>query len=97
MNFRMLKKKKNGNMKSSFIEKYLAVDQRSNGQIPSSIGGHDKAQKRPNPVVVERGDEHCSSTACTKDVGPCSLVQLVIYIVYVTEKLNSNLKKKKKL
>lgn len=56
----------------------------SNGQIPSSVSGHSKAKERPNPVVVERGNEHCGRTTSSEYVRPCPLVQIVIYIIYIT-------------
>jgi len=55
-----------------------------NGQIPSSVGGHAKTKEGPYPVVVEWWDEHCGGTASSKYVGPSPLVQVVIYVVYIT-------------
>lgn len=64
-------------------EGYLTVNQGSNGQIPGRIGGHTKTKKRPNPVIVERRNEDSCGTASSEDVGPCPLVQSVIYVVYI--------------
>lgn len=63
---------------------YLPIDKRSNGHIPSRVSGHAKAKKRPKTIVMERGDEHSCSTACSEYVCPCAFVQMVIDIVYVT-------------
>lgn len=32
---------------------YLAMDKGSDGQVPSSVGGHSQPKEGPNPVVVE--------------------------------------------
>ena len=37
---------------------YLAMEKGSNGEVPRRLGGHDNAQEWPDPVVVERRDEH---------------------------------------
>jgi len=52
----------------------LSMDQGSNCHIPCGIRGHHKAQEWPNSVVVKWGNEDSCCTACTKDVGPGSLV-----------------------
>lgn len=73
---------------------YLAMDQGCNSKIPSSIRSHYEAKERPDPIVMERRDEHSCSTTSSKDVGPCPLVKVIIYVVNVTakaEKLYTNL------
>lgn len=55
-----------------------------NGHIPGGVSGHAKTKKRPNSVVVERGYEDSGSTTSSKYVGPCPLVQMIIYVVYIT-------------
>lgn len=60
------------------------MEKGSYGHIPCSVSGHNKAQEWPDSVIVERRDEDCCCTTGTKDVSPCSLVQIVIYVVYVT-------------
>lgn len=67
---------------------YLAMNKSSCGHVPSRIGGHPKTNKRPNPIVVERGNEHCCSTASSKNIGPSSLIQTVIDIVNITVHLS---------
>lgn len=64
---------------------YLAMGKGSYGHIPCSVSGHHEAQEWPDSVVVERRDEDRCCTACPKDVSPSSLVQIVVYVVYVTE------------
>lgn len=64
------------------------MDKGSNGHIPSSIGSHHEAKERPNSVIVERGYEDSGSAASAKDIGPSSLVQIVVYVIYVTAKPN---------
>ena len=54
-----------------------------NGEVPSSVSGHQESKKRPNPVVVEGRDEDCGCTTCPKYVCPCPLIQIVIYVIYV--------------
>lgn len=53
---------------------YLAINNGSNGQIPSSVGGHSQPKEGPNSVVVEGGYEHSGGTASSKDISPCPLV-----------------------
>lgn len=65
----------------------LAMNQCGDGQIPSGVSGHSKAQEGPNPVVVEGGYEHCGGTTSSEYVRPCPLVQIVIYVIYVTAQL----------
>ena len=62
---------------------YLAMEEGGNGEVPCSVCGHHQAKEGPNSVVVEGWDEDCSCTACTKDICPGSLVQPIIYVVYV--------------
>ena len=62
---------------------YLAVDEGGDGEVPRRVGGHDKAEEGPDPVVVERRDEHRRSAAGAEDVRPRPLVQLVVDVVDV--------------
>jgi len=62
---------------------YLAVDEGRDGEVPRRVGGHDEAQERPDPVVVERRDEHRRGAAGAEDVRPRPLVQLVVDVVDV--------------
>lgn len=55
-----------------------------NGHVPSSVGGHAKAKKRPNTVVMEGGYKYGGCAASSKYVRPCPLVQMVIDVVYIT-------------
>ena len=55
-----------------------------NSQVPSSVSGHSKSQKRPNTVIVKRRYEHRGGTASSKDISPSSFIQVVIYVVDVT-------------
>lgn len=55
-----------------------------NGQIPSCVRGHAKANEGPYPVVVEWGYEHCGGTTSSENISPSPFVQVVIYVVYVT-------------
>lgn len=64
------------------------MDKGSNGHIPSSIGCHHEAKEGPNSVIVERRYEDSGSTASAKDISPSSLVQIVVYVIYVTAKPN---------
>lgn len=63
------------------------MDKGSDGQIPSGVSGHTKAQEGPNPVVVERRYEHCRRTASSEYVRPCPLIQFVIYVIYITAQI----------
>lgn len=54
------------------------------GEVPGRVCRHAKAKKRPDPIVVKRWYENCSSTASSKNVGPCSLVQMVVDVIYIT-------------
>ena len=73
----------------------LAINKGCNGQVPSCVRGHAKAKERPNPVVVEWGYEHCGGTACSENVSPSPLVQVIIYVVYVTAYPKNSLSPKK--
>lgn len=64
---------------------YLAVEKGGNGEIPGGVSGHEEAEEGPHPIIVEGWDEHCRRTARPKYVRPSPLVQVVVYIVYVTE------------
>lgn len=55
-----------------------------NGHIPGGVSGHAKTKKRPNSVVVERRNEHRGCAACSKYICPCPFVQMVVYVVYIT-------------
>ena len=61
----------------------LAVDERGDGEVPCGVGGHAQAQEGPDPVVVERRDEHRGGAAGAEDVGPRPLVQPVVDVVDV--------------
>ena len=61
------------------------MDKGSNGEIPSSVGGHNEAQEWPNSVIMEGGDEDSCSTASSKDISPSPLVKIVVYVVDVTK------------
>lgn len=63
---------------------YLSMNKGSDGQIPSSVGGHSQPKEGPNPVVVEWRYEHSGGTASSKDICPCPLVQMVVNVVYIT-------------
>ena len=54
-----------------------------NGEVPSSVSGHQQSKKRPDPVVVEGRNEYCGCTTCSKYVCPCPLVQVIIYVIYI--------------
>ena len=62
---------------------HLAVRDGGDGEVPCSVGGHEEADERPDPVVVEGGDEHGGGAAGAEDVGPRPLVQLVVDVVDV--------------
>jgi hypothetical protein len=64
-------------------ERYLAMDDGGDGEVPRRVGCHDESQERPDPVVVEGGDEHGGGAARAEDVGPRPLVQLVVDVVDV--------------
>jgi len=54
-----------------------------NGEVPRGVGGHEEAEERPDPVVVEGGDEHGGGAAGAEDVRPRPLVVLVVDVVDV--------------
>lgn len=60
------------------------MDKGSNGEIPCSVSSHNKAQERPNSVIMEWWDEDSCCTASAKDISPSSLVKIVVYVVYIT-------------
>lgn len=59
------------------------MKKRGNGEIPSSVSGHDQAKKGPNSVVVERRDEDGGGATRSEYVSPCPLVQIVIYVINI--------------
>ena len=59
------------------------MDEGGDGEVPGSVGGHDEAEDRPDPVVVEGRDEHRGGAASSEDVGPRPLVQPVVDVVDV--------------
>lgn len=61
------------------------MDKGGYSQIPCSVTGHEKAQEWPDSVIVERRDKDCCRTASSKDVSPSSFVEVVVYVVDVTE------------
>lgn len=63
---------------------YLAMNEGCDRHIPGSVGSHTKSKERPNPIVVEGRYEYCGSTTSPKYVCPCPLVQMIIYVVYIT-------------
>lgn len=54
-----------------------------NGEVPSSVGGHQESKERPDSVVVEGRNEDCGCTTSSEYVCPCPLVQIIIYVIYV--------------
>jgi hypothetical protein len=50
------------------------MEKRGDGEVPSGVGGHAKAEERPNPVIVERWYENGRGTASPKYISPCPLV-----------------------
>lgn len=62
----------------------LTVDKSRNGKVPSGVSGHAKTEKGPYPVVVKRWNKYCGCTTRSEYVSPRPLVQLVVYIIYVT-------------
>ena len=64
---------------------YLAVDKSGDGHVPSSVSGHPKPQKGPKPVVMERRDENSGSTTSSKNISPCSLVQMIIDVINIAD------------
>ena len=60
-----------------------------NGEIPSSVGGHEQAKKGPNSVVVKGRNKHSGGTACSKYVCPSPLVQVIIYVIYIAANTNN--------
>lgn len=61
----------------------LAVDEGGDGEVPGGVGGHAEAKEGPHPVVMEGWDEHCRRAAGAEDIGPCSLVEPIVYVVYI--------------
>lgn len=59
------------------------------GEVPGGEGGHAEAEEGPNPVVVEGGDEHRGGAARPEDVRPRPLVQPVVYVVYVADRIRT--------
>lgn len=53
------------------------------GEVPSCVSGHYKAKERPDSVVVKGRNEDSCSTAGSEYVSPSSLVQIIIYVIYV--------------
>lgn len=64
---------------------YLAVDKGGDGHVPSSVSGHPKPQKGPNPVVMERRDENSCCTTSSKNISPCSLVQMIVDVINIAD------------
>ena len=59
------------------------MDDGGNGEVPCGVGGHEEAEEGPDPVVVERRDEHRRGAAGAEDVRPRPLVVLVVDVVDV--------------
>ena len=59
------------------------MEERGNGEIPCSVGGHYKAKKWPDSVIVKWRNKDCGCTTSPKDVSPSPLVQVIIYVIYV--------------
>lgn len=75
---------KNKLCRSGMLDSFhLTVDEGGDGEVPSRVGSHYQAEERPDSVVVVGGDEHCCCAACSEDIRPGSLVQLVVDVVYV--------------
>ena len=53
------------------------------GEVPSSVSGHDKTEERPNTVIVERWYEDGRGTTSTKYIRPSPLVQSIVYVIYI--------------
>ena len=64
-------------------EFYLAMEEGGNGKIPCSVGGHHKAKKWPDSVVVKWRNKDCGCTTSPKDVSPSPFVKMIIYVIYV--------------
>ena len=60
------------------------MDEGGDGEIPGGVGSHAEAQKRPDAVVVEGGNEHGGGATGPEDVRPRPLVQPVVDVVDVT-------------
>lgn len=70
------------------VKLYLAMYEGGNGKIPRSVGGHAQSKEWPYPVIVEWRYEHRRGTTSTKYVCPRSLIEMIIYVVYVTARNN---------
>lgn len=53
---------------------YLAMEKCGDCEVPGGVGGHAKAEERPNTVIVERWYENGRGTTSTKYISPCPLV-----------------------
>jgi len=62
------------------------VEERGNSEVPSSVSGHEEAKRGPDSVVVEGRDKYSGGTACSKDISPSPLIQIIIYVIYVAAK-----------
>ena len=62
---------------------HLAVCDGGDGEVPCGVGSHEEAEERPDPVVVEGGDEDRGGAAGAEDVRPRPLVILVVDVVDV--------------
>ena len=60
------------------------MDNGGDGQVPCGVSGHTQAEKWPNPVIMERRYKNSGCTTCTEYVSPCSLVQVIVYVINVT-------------
>lgn len=67
-----------------------------NGEVPSSVSGHQKTKKGPDSVVPKGRNEHSSGTASPKDVRPSSLVQVIIYVINITAYQKKKRKERKR-
>ena len=46
--------------------------------VPRCVGDHDEAKEGPQSVIPEGRHQHCEHTTGSKDVGPLSLVQVIV-------------------
>ena len=60
--------------KKSDYEKLMVPFRKRLQYVPGSVGSHAGAQKRPDAVIVEGGNEHGGDAAGPNDVRPRSLV-----------------------
>lgn len=69
------------------------MDKGGDGHVPGGVSGHSKAQKGPNPVVMERRNENGCSTTSSKNISPSSLVQMVIDVINIADEKRTQILK----